>query len=54
MKWDNVIDIDNEYSKKLNIKSIPKTFLINPNGEIIGIDMNDEEIEKILGEIEKK
>ena len=54
MKWDNLIDIDNKYSKKLNIKSIPKTFFINPKGEIIGIDMNDEEIEKTLKEIEKK
>lgn len=53
MKWDNVIDIDGEYSNEINIKSIPKTFLINPKGEIVGIDMNNEEIEKILEKIEK-
>lgn len=37
-------------SKLYNVKVIPATFLINPDGDIMGVNLPPEQIEKILSE----
>lgn len=37
-------------SKLFNIKAIPATFLINPDGDIMGVNLSPKQIEKMLAE----
>ncbi len=37
-------------SKLFNIKAIPATFLINPDGDIMGVNLSPKQIEKTLAE----
>ena len=43
-------DFAGSTSKLFNIKAIPATFLINPDGDIMGVNLSPEQIEKTLAE----
>lgn len=44
------IDFDGSLAKQFNIKSIPTTFLLNPEGIIMGVDLLPDYLEKMLSE----
>ncbi|WP_425075854.1 thioredoxin-like domain-containing protein [Psychroserpens sp. S379A] len=46
--WENVIDKNGEVSDELGVMAIPHSFLLNQKGEIVGINLTDDEIEKII------
>lgn len=51
--WNNVIenkDFNGEIAKKYKVSYLPKNFLINPEGKIIGIEITPEELEEFLTE----
>lgn len=43
-------DFGGPVSKQFNIKSIPTTFLLNPEGVIMGVDLKPEYIDRMLSE----
>jgi thiol-disulfide isomerase/thioredoxin len=45
--WINLLDTKN-YQQKFSIKEIPRNILLNEKREIIGIDLNLEEIDKLI------
>ncbi len=44
------INFDGSLAKQFNIKSIPTTFLLNPEGVIMGVDLLPNYLEKMLSE----
>jgi len=44
------INFDGPLAKKFNIKSIPTTFLLNPEGVIMGVSLSPDYLEKMLSE----
>jgi peroxiredoxin len=51
LSWQNLSDLkgwDNEIARKLNIQAIPFTILLGREGEIIGKDLQAEELDNIL------
>lgn len=43
-------NFDGPLAKKFNIKSIPTTFLLNPDGVIMGVSLHPDYLEKMLSE----
>ncbi len=43
-------DFDGPLAKQFNIKSIPTTFLLNPQGVIMGVNLSPDYLEKMLSE----
>jgi peroxiredoxin len=43
-------EFDNPVAKQYNVHAIPTTFLINPEGAIMGVSLNPDQIHKILAE----
>jgi len=41
-------EFDGELARQFNIKSIPATFLLNPDGKIMGVSLDPEQIDKRL------
>ena len=53
INWVNVSDLlmfNSPVVKQMVVTYIPHTFLLDPNGVILAVDINDEELEKILAE----
>ncbi|MCB0475259.1 MAG: TlpA family protein disulfide reductase, partial [Flavobacteriaceae bacterium] len=48
LTWTNVIDTTEETADKLGIIEIPFSYLLDLDGKIIGINLSDNEIEKIV------
>ncbi|MCY7291049.1 MAG: AhpC/TSA family protein [Ferruginibacter sp.] len=46
--------LDGDVVKQYNIQQIPSSYLIDPNGKIVGKDLRGEELEKKLSEIIKR
>lgn len=44
------VDFDGSLAKQFNIKSIPTTFLLNPQGVIMGVSLNPDYLDKMLSE----
>jgi len=44
------INFDGPLAKQFNIKSIPTTFLLNPEGVIMGVSLSPDYLEKMLSE----
>jgi peroxiredoxin len=43
-------EFDGPVAKQYNIHSIPSTFLINPEGTIIGVDLHPEQMDRLLAD----
>jgi len=43
-------EFDNPVAQQYNVHAIPTTFLINPEGTIMGVSLNPDQIHKILAE----
>ena len=50
MSWLQLIDQQEEVQKILGIQTIPRNYLLDDEGKVIGIDLPLEEVEKILKE----
>ena len=51
LTWLHVSDLnywENEVARKYQVESIPTSFLIDPQGKIIGRDLGHEDLENIL------
>ncbi len=44
------VDFGGPVSRQYNIRSIPALFLLNPEGDIMGVNPSPEELDKILGD----
>jgi thiol-disulfide isomerase/thioredoxin len=44
------VNFDGPLAKQFNIKSIPTTFLLNPEGVIMGVSLSPDYLEKMLSE----
>jgi hypothetical protein len=54
LAWNHVSDLkfwDNEVAKEYGIRAIPQNVLIDPQGKIIGKNLNGEKLEKKLSEV---
>lgn len=53
-QWTQVSDFDQLAKSRYDIGVIPSNFLIDPNGKVLGIDMQPEDLEKKLAAIFKR
>lgn len=51
--WKHVLDPKSEVAKKFGVSSVPKVFLINPDGKIVGVNLYGKELDKQLETIFK-
>lgn len=52
LEWLHVSDLkswNNAAAKQYNISSVPQTYLLDAQGVIIGVNLDEEELEEVLG-----
>ena len=52
--WKHVLDQRNEVAKTFGVSSVPRVFLINPEGIIVAVNLYGKELEQRLEEIFSK
>ena len=52
--WKHVLDQRSEVAKTFGVSSVPRVFLINPEGVIVAVNLHGEELEQRLEKIFSK